>query len=157
METTTSEKNLIREIIERLVTDDSEWFAQQAIWVGDTGRFRILNYEPDARSEFNRLVRGMVVDKPEDGWSGDHLDLVKSFPFIRFFNHGEDDADDVDFGNSEMLEKLDGTMVGVFFPTGNPTEPHWHTRRMVSLGPNDKEVGTVGHDCGGNLTPSIGK
>jgi hypothetical protein len=152
METTAAEKDSIREIISHLVAGDREWFVEQAIWVGDTGRFIILNYEPCPRNEFNRLVRGMVIEKPEDGWTGDHLDLVRSFPFIRFFNHGEDDADDVDFANSEMLEKLDGTMVGTFFPSGIPNNPYWHTRRMVSLGPSDSS-----HDGGGKLMPVIGK
>ena len=157
METTAAEKDLIREIISHLVAGDREWFVEQAIWVGDMGRFMILNYEPYPRNEFNRLVRGMVIEKPKDGWDGDHLDLVRSFPFIRFFNHGEDDADDVDFANSEMLEKLDGTMVGVFFPKGNPNAPYWHTRRMVSLGPDDEPTGTASHDGGSKLMPAIGK
>ena len=150
METTACEKNLIREIISHLVAGDRKWFVEQAIWVGDMGRFVILNYEPFARNDFNRLVRGMVIEKPDDGWNGDYLDLVGSFPFTRFFNHVEDDADDVDFANSEMLEKLDGTMVGTFFPKGIPNEPYWHTRKMVSLGPSDSN-----QDGGGKLMPVI--
>ena len=139
METTASEKNLIREIISHLVAGDREWFVQQAIWVGDMGRFRILNYEPYARNEFNRLVRGMVIEKPGDGWNGDYLDLVRSFPFIRFFNHGEDDADDVDFSQlRDVGEARRDDGGGLLSRRATPNEPYWHTRRMVSLGPNDK-------------------
>ena len=65
---------------------------------------------------------------------------------------GVEGADDVDFANSEMLEKLDGTMVGAFFPKGTPNEPYWHTRRMVSLGPSDSS-----QDGGGKMMPVIDK
>lgn len=138
METTSTEKDQIRTIIDRLIRRDEQWFSDQAIVVGKMANRWILNYAPSPRTEFNRLVRGMVVQMPEPGWTGDPLDLVKSFPFIRFFNQGEEDADPVDLANAEMLEKLDGTMVGVFFPTGETKYPLWHTRKQI-FDPDDAE------------------
>lgn len=133
METTTQEKELIREIIQRIIKNDKSWLSDHFILVGDKGSYWILNYLQGPRNEYNRLVRGMVVKKPDPNWSGDELELIRSFPFTRFFNHGEPDAAPVDLANAEMLEKLDGTMVGVFFPENNPSIPHFHTRKMSSV------------------------
>jgi len=90
----------------------------------------MLNYAPGPRNIYNKLVRGMVVRKPVWGKKKDPLSLIASFPFVRFFNYGEKDAEDIALHQSELLEKLDGTMVGVFFPEG---ETAFHTRKMLSL------------------------
>lgn len=127
----------IRTIIQKLIQNDKQWLRDQAILVGDKGQSWILNYIQGPRSEYNRLVRGMVVAKPQPGFQGDPLKLIKSFPFTRFFNHGEQDAAHVDFGNADMIEKMDGTMVGVYFPDENPRDPHYHTRKMVSSHADD--------------------
>jgi len=79
----------------------------------------------------------MVVERPSENWQGDPLELIRSFPFTRFFNHGERDATPIEFSSAEMLEKLDGTMIGVFFPTGQTDDPHWHTRRVVTWRTSD--------------------
>ena len=130
--TTQSQKDNIRTIIQKLIADDKRWFIDNLIIVGDKGPYWILNYQQGGRNEFNQLVRGMVVAKPPANFHGDLLSLIKSFPFIRFYNQGEGDAAHVDFSNAEMLEKMDGTMVGAFFPTGDPTKPEFHTRKMMS-------------------------
>jgi hypothetical protein len=132
METTAEEKERLNTIVLRLVAGDDAWLREQAIDVGQNDAFWILNYADQPRTEYNRFVRGMVVAKPAPHWSGEGLSLIRSFPFIRFFNRGEEDADPVDLRNAEMLEKLDGAMLGVFFPHGDPAQPHWHTRRLIS-------------------------
>ncbi len=132
METTPEEKDRIRTIIRKLIQDDKQWFREKEIQVGDKGAFWILNYNQGGRNEYNSIVRGMVVRKPDATWRGDELGLISSFPFMRFFNKGEKEAAPVDFSAAEMLEKLDGSMVGVFFPNGDPNNPQWHTRRMIS-------------------------
>jgi len=137
METTNQEKSQLRTIIQNLIAGDKQWFEEYQILVGDKGPFWILNYRQGPRNEYNRLVRGMVVQKPAPGFSGDALSLIKSFPFIRFYNQGEADAAPVDLSNSYMLEKMDGTMVGVFFPTGDHTKPEFHTRKMLSTHKDD--------------------
>lgn len=139
METTLQEKDQIREIINNLLKNDKEWFDTHAITVGDKGPYWILNYSQSEKNDYNRLVRGMVVAKPPLNFNGDPLTLIRSFPFIRFFNHGESQASPINFANSEMLEKLDGTMVGIFFPHKDPSRPEFHTRRMVSTHEDDME------------------
>lgn len=137
METTPQEKEQIRTLIRQLIGGNSEWFKQYSILVGDKGPYWILNYSPGPRNEFNRLVRGMVVAKPQPGFTGDPLVLIKSFPFIRFYNQHEKEAAPVDLANAEMMEKMDGTMVGVFFPDSDPSKPQYHTRKMLSTHDDD--------------------
>lgn len=132
METTTTEKDDIRTIIQKLRDGDGEWLNQHEILWGDKGPYWIVNYRQGARNQYNRLVRGMVIQKPNQGFHGDNLSLIRSFPFTRFYNQGEKDAAPVDFSNAEMLEKMDGTMVGVFFPHADHTRPEFHTRKMLS-------------------------
>jgi len=144
MEVTSEEKDNLRTIISKLLQNDKAWMEEKNIRVGDKGDYWILNYGVEHKNEFNRLVRGLVVQKPHKEWSGEDLDLIKSFPFIRFFNQGETQADQIDIDNAEMLEKMDGNMVGVFFPTKNIDSPHWHTRRMLNTHEADMNLTLVG-------------
>lgn len=137
------DKDRIRLIISKLAENDKTWLDDKAIVVGNKGFYWVLNYLQGPRNEYNRLVRGMVVQKPNIGFAGDPMSLIKSFPFVRFFNKGEAEAAPIDFGNAEMMEKLDGTMVGVFFPAQNPNDPHFHTRKMVSSHAQDMDLKIV--------------
>ncbi len=129
MQTTDNEKNLIREIISNLVNYNKEWLDDKKILVGDKGNYWILNYSNFGKNEHNRLVRGMVVKKPNKAFNGDLLSLITSFPFTRFFNQAEPDAAHVDMINSHMIEKLDGTMIGIHF---DDNQIYFHTRKMHS-------------------------
>jgi len=137
MQTTLQEKDLIRSIIHNLVINNKQWFDEQGVVIGNKGRYWILNYQQGTRNEINRLVRGMVVEKPKPEFNGDLLSLIRSFPFTRFFNHGEEDAAHVNFSNSDMLEKMDGSMVAVFFPHKDQKHPEFHTRKMMSTHDED--------------------
>lgn len=137
MQTTADEKQKIREIIQHLIDGDRQWISDHWILAGNKAGYWVLNYLQGPRNEYNRLVRGMVVQQPPQGWQGDPLSLIKSFPFTRFFNQGEKEGAAINFGNAEMLEKMDGTMVGVFFPEGDPAKPHYHTRKMISADQQD--------------------
>ena len=152
MKTTALERRQLRTIIRNLLANNEDWFHNQEIMWGDKGQYWILNYSPGGRNQYNRLCRGLVVKKPKT-----HIDrglaflypdfLIASFPFIRFVNLGETYTNDkgeavkasIDFAKSSMIEKLDGSMVGVFFPHGDAT-PAWHTRRMVSTHQPDMEL-----------------
>ena len=137
MQTTADEKQKIREIIQHLIDGDRQWISDNWILAGNKSGQWVLNYLQGPRNEYNRLVRGMVVQQPPQGWKGDPLTLIKSFPFTRFFNQGEKDGAAINFGNAEMLEKMDGTMVGVYFPEANPANPQFHTRKMLSVDQQD--------------------
>lgn len=131
------DKNNLREVIKHLISGDQSFFDLHGIDVKDSGHHWMLNYNiASTHNEYNRLTRGLIVQKPT-GPIADPMQLIKSFPFIRFFNKHEIQADPVDLTNAEMIEKLDGTMVGIYFPTKNPSDPHWHTRKMSSSDEKD--------------------
>ena len=140
METTPDQKDRLRTIIQKLIADDKDWFNQQEISVGNKGPYWVLNYMQGARNEYNQLVRGVIVRKPSGQTVRDPLDLILSFPFVRFYNKGEKEAAPVDFSKAAMLEKLDGSMVGVFFPDRDPAKPQYHTRKMVSVHQPDMDM-----------------
>jgi hypothetical protein len=156
METTPQEKDALRTIVTKLIANDKPWLIANNILVGDKGGYWILNYDLKGHNEFNKLTRGLVIQKPT-GQFNDPLELIKSFPFTRFFNKHEQPADPVDLSNADMLEKLDGSMVGVFFPTNDPKNPVWHTRKMVSAHQPDMDLKITGfHGTTGKLLPIIG-
>jgi hypothetical protein len=119
------EQSNLQEIISRLRAQDWAWLTEKGIDVKNAGDQWVLNYKQTEKpNEFSRKTRGMVIDKATG--------RILSYPMERFFNRHEAQADAIDFSNSEMLEKLDGTMVGVAFPNGDPKKPIWHTRKMLS-------------------------
>lgn len=132
MKITTREQEHLREILVALTEGNQGWLEQHAIEVSQQDPFWILNYQQSPRTPYNQLTRGLVVERPSANFPQDPLDLIRSFPFTRFFNHGEIDAAQVEFSRAEMLEKLDGSMVGVFFPSGKVSDPYWQTRRAVA-------------------------
>lgn len=157
MQTTPEEKKQLRTIIQKLLNGDDDWLQQEKIVVSDKQDYWILNYDPGHKTQYNRLVRGMVVGKSADG-AGDCLELVASFPFMRFFNRTEEGAAEVDVSNADMIEKLDGVMVGVFFPFADHGKPGWHTRKMLSLHEPDlttKVRGSMGRQYA--LLPLVGE
>lgn len=155
--TTRLEKRQLRTIIRKLIANDKTWLNLQEIMWSEKGDYWILNYVPGGRNEYNRLCRGLVVRKDLSNWSAssrlktwfDPCARIASFPFIRFHNYEEVYVDasgkkhkaTIDFINSEMIEKLDGTMVGVFFPYGDYNLPEFHTRRMLSTYEPDMQMG----------------
>lgn len=140
METTAEEKDRLRTIITHLLRNNMDWFKENAINVNDKDPYWILNYSIYGKNEFNKLVRGMVVAKATSHFEDDPLSLIRSFPFKRFFNSAETEAAEVDYENSDVLEKLDGTFVGVFFPHGTIQSPEFHTRQMVSSHAPDMQL-----------------
>lgn len=143
METTTQEeKDLLRTIIQKIIVGDDKWLKEQDIIAQEKSGFYIVNYNQfGGTNKYNRLTRGMVIKKPAPGEKvEDSLSLIRSFPFTRFFNKEEEASDKINLSNADMLEKLDGTMVGVFFLNGNIKNPHWHTRRMISSHQPDRDM-----------------
>ena len=46
---------------------------------------------------------------------------VVAMPFKKFFNYGEKDADRIDWGSAKVYEKLDGSLLTLYFHSGE-----WH-------------------------------
>jgi len=55
--------------------------------------------------------RGLILDEAQ-GWK------VVSFPYSKFFNYGEGHADDIDWSSARVYEKLDGSLMTLYFYDG---------------------------------------
>jgi len=55
--------------------------------------------------------RGLILDEADD-WS------VVSFPFRKFFNHGEGHAAPIDWASARVYEKLDGSLMTLYWYGG---------------------------------------
>lgn len=121
----------LRMIVDNLRLGNKEWLVDNYIVAKDKGDYWMLNYHKIAdKNEYNVLTRGLVVAK--DG-------TLASVPFFRFFNYGEPQAAKVDFTDADVMEKLDGSMVGVFFPEKDVTKPVWHFRSLISASKQDRD------------------
>ena len=61
-----------------------------------------------------RECRGIILDE-EDAWR------VVAWPFKKFFNYGESHAPSIDWATARVQEKLDGSMMSMYFWDGR-----WH-------------------------------
>jgi hypothetical protein len=79
--------------------------------------------------------RGLILDEADD-WR------VVSFPYRKFFNHGEPNAAPIDWGTARVYEKLDGSLMTLY-----PYRGQW---RVASSGTPD--AGGPAHDGGINFS-----
>jgi hypothetical protein len=133
-------------ISKKLLEKDWEWFKQNAINVKITDKYFILNYDQISSysigiNKYNVLTRGTVFDRQGK---------LKSLPFKRFFNFGEKYAENIDFSNSEILQKLDGTLLAIFFDDNNKIV--FHTRRLISSNKDDEDMQIKGFTSDGEFS-----
>lgn len=142
----TQDRQIITEIIQKLVEGNKEWFYKKGINVAEKSGFWILNYQQDFDFKLglphNRYTRGTVIKIPEPGFNinTDPLTLLVSLPFIRFFNLNEYSPENETNPipeNSTIVEKLDGNLVGI---RRYNNELIWHTRKMISTHQPDMEL-----------------
>jgi hypothetical protein len=137
----------LRFIADNLTLGNHEWFLAHGIVAKNKGDYWVLNYQQFAdKNEYNVLTRGLVIAR--DG-------TIASCPFFRFFNYGEPHAARVDFDNADVLEKLDGSLVGVFFPEGDVTQPVWHFRSLISAYARDRGFAIKGFVLNEAETPLL--
>lgn len=121
----------LQTIVDNLLAGNHQWLVDNYIVYKDKGDYWVLNYHKIAdKNEYNMLTRGLVIHK---------TGKLTSVPFFRFLNFGEPKAAKVDFNNSDVMEKLDGSMVGVCFPSGDVTKPVWHFRNLLSTYQQDRD------------------
>ena len=146
--------NMLREklqtIIDNVLSNNEEWLKKYAIDVKRSGNYFILNYNIIGdKNEYNKLTRGLIIST--DG-------KIVSFPFIRFFNFGEAHAEPVSLKDSQIIEKLDGTLVGLSFIRDENNKLIFHTRKMLSTSDVDLNVTIRLFDgTGVSLLKEIGK
>lgn len=123
-------------IVNKLQANQEDWFLENGITVKSKDGYWVLNYNQFApKNQYNILTRGLVIHK--DGY-------IASCPFFRFFNYGEPTAASVNFNESSVIEKLDGSLVGVFFPDGDTENPAWHFRNLLSAHQQDRDFAIKG-------------
>lgn len=104
------------------------------------GDYAVLNYRQGFDTNpHNMLARALVL-------RADTADVV-SMSFKRFGNLGQHMAGvptTVHVPDCDILEKMDGSLLCVSFPTGDWREPFYHTRRMLSTTDADKTSNQFG-------------
>ncbi len=80
------------------------------------GTLRIFNYTPAAQfskewTHASMTTRGLIVDEN---------DVVIARPFPKFFNYGEEEAQDLIVGSFKVAEKLDGSLA-IAYPAADGT------------------------------------
>jgi T4 RnlA family RNA ligase len=62
-------------------------------------------------------------------------DKIVSFPFVKFGNYGEEYADDIDWDSARVLEKLDGSLMTLWFD-----DNFWHVSTSKKINAFSAEV-----------------
>lgn len=73
--------------------------------------FRYSQIDSDLSLQIVKEARGLILDR-ENNWE------VISFPFLKFFNYGEEQASNIDWKNAQVFSKMDGTCSILYFFEG---------------------------------------
>lgn len=122
------------EIQNQHVQNNENFFKEKGIVRSKKGKYCLLNYgQCDKPNEFNMWTRGLVLDE---------FGKICSLPFVRFFNKSENEK--LNFENCKLLEKLDGTLIGVFFDENDNLIIH--TRKTISTFQDDYDSQSLNFD-----------
>lgn len=84
------------------------------IIVKENGEYTLLKYN-QLESDFNSAIvcscRGIILNKENK---------IVCFPFYKFFNYAEPQADKIDWISSKVQEKIDGSLIKVWY------DKEWH-------------------------------
>jgi len=116
------ELKFLNEVIANFLDKNEQFFQEKQIDWSTKGEYTIFNYRQGCeRNDYNNWCRALVLDSKG---------RVASLPFPRFFNRGEKEAPNLNHKRCQFLEKLDGTLLAVFFDDDH--KPVLHTRRTIS-------------------------
>jgi hypothetical protein len=91
------------------------------IIVKEDGDYTLLKYN-QLESDFNRKIvnccRGIILNRQNK---------IVCFPFYKFFNYGEPQAAHIDWASARVQEKIDGSIIKVWFDTT------WHISTNGSI------------------------
>ncbi len=96
----------------RFIAENGNWrelLAQKGISIKESGNLMILNYgiECDFSDPLVQEARGIIINT-------DSLEVV-CWPFRKFGNYGEVYADDIDWNTARVQEKIDGSIVKLWY------------------------------------------
>ena len=89
--------------------------------------FKYSQIDSDFNEPLVRECRGVILEK--NTWN------VVCYPFKKFFNFGESYADEIDWASARVLEKVDGSLVKVYFYDGE-----WRVGTNGTIDANDAEL-----------------
>lgn len=106
----------INNLVRQLMATHDDWLghlqAEYKVKVSRSSCERLVSLKYDQiespmRETIVQQCRGMVVDV--------HNRKVLAWPYDKFWNHGEGLADSIDWSSANVLEKLDGSLMILFF------------------------------------------
>jgi hypothetical protein len=72
--------------------------------------FKYSQIDSDFHNPIVRECRGIILEK--DSWN------VVAYPFKKFFNYGEEYADEIDWKSAKVTSKEDGSLIKIYFYNG---------------------------------------
>lgn len=87
--------------------------------IKENDAYMLLKYnqlESDFSKKIVRECRGIILDKSS-------LKVV-AFPFKKFFNYGQEEADKINWQEARVLDKIDGSLISLWYDRG---KWHWST------------------------------
>jgi hypothetical protein len=88
---------------------------------GDLVGFKYNHVKSDMSLDIVQEARGLILDRTQN-WR------VVSYPFRKFFNAGQSEAVDIDWGSATAYEKMDGTCCPMYFYGGS-----WHVHTLGTV------------------------
>ena len=94
---------------------------------GDYALFKYNTLNCDFHNDLCKVCRGVIVN----------LKTMKIVcrPFDKFFNYGEEFADSLDWNSARVREKIDGSLIKVWYDGGN-----WHVSTNGTIDANKAEI-----------------
>lgn len=86
--------------------------------IKDDGEYTILKYNQissDFSDDYVKESRGLIIRKDGDNY------IPVCVPFLKFFNFGEPNAADIDWSSAKTYEKIDGSLVKIWYD-----RDEWH-------------------------------
>lgn len=90
-------------------------------------KFNYNQIESDFSNPLVQEARGIIFYEPT--WE------AVCVPFFKFFNYGESNASKLDWKTARILEKIDGSIISVWFHNGK-----WHISTNGTIDANDAEI-----------------
>jgi len=112
----------------RFAAEHSDWrelLLKKGIIVKETGNLAILNYgiDCDFSDPIVQEARGIIMNTTT-------LDIV-CWPFRKFANYGEGYADPIDWATARVQEKIDGSIVKLWFDRAE-SQWRWSTNSVIN-------------------------
>lgn len=89
--------------------------------------FKYSQIDSDFSLEIVREARGLILE--DKTWN------IVCYPFKKFFNYGEAYADEIDWESARIFEKVDGSLIKVYYYNGK-----WRFGTNSTIDANDAEL-----------------